>query len=1529
LLPILAMVFATLTQVNPVFGQCPTVVCSSPSNLGNFGVDGDLNANEPGTLTGINDDWFESSSLSGLGIGVIGTTAATSVPAGLSADDFKAELLATSSRNLTYVQRMAFPNIYPRFITPSTGHLLLDAVAARDNHTAGNSVDSTAFASGTDKNGANPATWSLGITGVPQKNDLIDVGGHLRRAYNFGTNTPGPLLGYAFATTRNTSGDSHIDFEIFRTAPVVVGTQLTNTGPNGGHTTTKFVPGGFSLQQPGDVLVSIDYGNGGTNPCASVRVWVNPNNVDGNGMDTATYNALPVATRIYTFTGVFDGASSAAPFGYAEIRPKTGFSPSSCLFISVTNTASPLGAPWGSLSAQNASFQTNLEPLQLVEVAIDFSAFGLDIDPLSGNCFNLFGSLLIKTRSSTSFTSEMKDFAGPFIFGNFQEVNANAGQDKNLACSVTSAVLNGSSTTPGATYSWTVLSGTGGNIVSGANTATPTVNSAGTYVLTVSNPSLATCVATDTVIVVGTPDITPPTVSCPPAVTRHCTDEIPAPPANLAEFVAQGGSASDISGVINISSSDGPLTGGLCGGTITRTFTIKDQCNNATTCTQVITINDDIAPIIVSGPASQTLGCNPTIPAADISLVSATDNCSGVTVSALPDVTIGDCNRTLTRTYVATDGCGNTSNYTQTFTFKFDTVAPVIVHNTQGVVNGSTSDIGCNPTANDIASAFGSVSASDNCDASVLAPFMNSATTQNGCMRSRTRTWMGVDSCGNASVAFTRTLTWKVDTDAPVISLDGSQGSNPNLGCNPTGTQIEDALGTASVSDNCDNLSASPSTSGISSNGCFRTQTRTFNATDLCGNNAASVIRTVTWKEDLVAPVITPANADSNLGCNPTAAQIEAALGTASVNDNCDVLTATVNTGSINSNGCIRTQTRTWSVSDACGNAATPVSVTATWTEDLTPPVINANGAALALGCNPTPAQIEAALGTATASDACGSVTPTTITAPEVINGCLHSQTRSWNAMDVCGNDAIVVSRTATWKVDLTAPVITLDGTQGANPNLGCNPTAAQILAALGTASASDDCDIVTANPTTSNVSSNGCFRTQTRTWNANDLCGNNATAVVRTVTWKEDTTAPAISLDGTQGANPDLGCNPTSQQIESALGTASASDNCDNVSANPTTSGVTSNGCFRTQTRTWNASDLCGNNATAVVRTVTWKEDLTAPVITLNGTQGANPDLGCNPTAAQILAALGTASASDDCDIVTANPTTSNVISNGCFRTQTRTWNASDLCGNTATAVVRTVTWKEDTTAPAISLDGTQGANPDLGCNPTSQQIEAALGTASASDNCDNVSANPTTSGVTSNGCFRTQTRTWNASDLCGNNATAVVRTVTWKEDLVNPVISHTGGVLNGDTTDLGCNPTWPAINAGLGTVSVSDNCDASLTANVQNGSTVSAGCFRYRTRTWNATDDCGNNATTFRHTVRWTSDTIAPVITLSGTQGANPNLGCNPSAQQIEDALGTATVSDGCGNIGATPTTSTVSTNGCFSTQTRTWTVTDGCAT
>ncbi|MFM9007027.1 MAG: hypothetical protein ACKORE_00420, partial [Bacteroidota bacterium] len=76
--------------------------------------------------------------------------------------------------------------------------------------------------------------------------------------------------------------------------------------------------------------------------------------------------------------------------------------------------------------------------------------------------------------------------------------------DNALTCTLTSLTLAGSSTTPGASYSWT-----GPGIVSGANTANPTINAAGTYTLTVTS-SANGCTASDVVVIsnnTGSPEV--------------------------------------------------------------------------------------------------------------------------------------------------------------------------------------------------------------------------------------------------------------------------------------------------------------------------------------------------------------------------------------------------------------------------------------------------------------------------------------------------------------------------------------------------------------------------------------------------------------------------------------------------------------------------------------------------------------------------------------------------------------------------------------------------------------------------------------------------------------------------------------------------------------------------------------------------------------------------------------------------------------------------------------------------------------
>ena len=86
---------------------------------------------------------------------------------------------------------------------------------------------------------------------------------------------------------------------------------------------------------------------------------------------------------------------------------------------------------------------------------------------------------------------------------NITPPNANAGAPQELTCTNPTRVLNGSSSTAGAAFSWA-----GPGIVLGGATATPTVNQAGTYVLTVTDlANGCTSTSNTTVTNAAAPDV--------------------------------------------------------------------------------------------------------------------------------------------------------------------------------------------------------------------------------------------------------------------------------------------------------------------------------------------------------------------------------------------------------------------------------------------------------------------------------------------------------------------------------------------------------------------------------------------------------------------------------------------------------------------------------------------------------------------------------------------------------------------------------------------------------------------------------------------------------------------------------------------------------------------------------------------------------------------------------------------------------------------------------------------------------------
>ncbi len=120
---------------------------------------------------------------------------------------------------------------------------------------------------------------------------------------------------------------------------------------------------------------------------------------------------------------------------------------------------------------------------------------------------------------------------------------------------------------------------------------------------------------------------------------------------------------------------------------IIRTWTASDDCGNAVADSQTITILDTLPPVLFGIPADMTVDCD-NIPAPPVNGpggVTAVDNCD-TSPNLLrvqsdnqdPDPTqCGHVNFEITRTWIATDDCGNVQTQSQTLSVR-DTEAPLL-----------------------------------------------------------------------------------------------------------------------------------------------------------------------------------------------------------------------------------------------------------------------------------------------------------------------------------------------------------------------------------------------------------------------------------------------------------------------------------------------------------------------------------------------------------------------------------------------------------------------------------------------------------------------------------------------------------------------------------------------------------------------------------------------------------------------------------------------------------------------------------
>jgi len=311
-------------------------------------------------------------------------------------------------------------------------------------------------------------------------------------------------------------------------------------------------------------------------------------------------------------------------------------------------------------------------------------------------------------------------------------------------------------------------------------------------------------------------DNTPPTIACPNDVTIECGESTD--PSNTGEATATDNC--DDSPIISYSDS----ISGSCPTVITRTWTAGDASGNSSSCMQTITVQDTTPPVITGVPADETVECD-SVPAP--AEPTAADNCDqDVPVIFGETRTDGDCpNRyTLTRTWTATDECGNSTNETQVITVQ-DTTPPVISGvPANEIVECDTVPAPANPTS------------SDNCDPDVPVSF-NETRTDGDCPNryTLTRTWTATDDCGNTTTKI-QVITVQ-DTTPPVFAI---VPEDVNVWRDGNGNIAELNAWLASAVEAIDNCGSVAITNDYVSfpYDCGNTGslTVTWTATDECGN---------------------------------------------------------------------------------------------------------------------------------------------------------------------------------------------------------------------------------------------------------------------------------------------------------------------------------------------------------------------------------------------------------------------------------------------------------------------------------------------------------------------------------------------------------------------------------------------------------------------------------------------------------------------------------------------------------------------
>lgn len=581
----------------------------------------------------------------------------------------------------------------------------------------------------------------------------------------------------------------------------------------------------------------------------------------------------------------------------------------------------------------------------------------------------------------------------------------------------------------------------------------------------------------------------------------------------------------------------------------------------------------------------------------------------------------GDCpyNYTIIRYWTASNGCNQSAECTQVITVvddvapgfgEFETQVQSACHETDVPVEPSPFDNCSTPTQIDLI-------------------FTDSILSDHPCDSYTIRTWTAIDACGNATSQDQHIFS--SDVTAPIFTFfpdDINKECHEDVPFTP-----------AQAMDDCSQVTISHFDHLVSNDTCYYIVEREWIAMDECGNMSST--QQIITVEDTEAPVFAyvPPDMQSDCGGDGTIEDFAEAF------DNCDNqvdidFTETI----VADSACHFMIEREWIAIDNCGNTASAIQMISVI--DSLAPILHHVPTDTTIACEDMEFYLADTLHVF-ATDNC--TTNLELIYNEVLeeggNSCSQTLTRTWEAVDDCGN--IVIATQTVNIIDFAAPILSpVDGVI----EVSCGETPP-----LPVVTVEDNCDEnveIIFNEYIEFEDSTHCYTILIREWTAIDDCQNVAT-VFQEVIIRDDIAPQLFNLPN----DMTIECHELSNLSDNV----EATDNCSEVTIDVTET-IVAGDCPNEYTlfKNWMAIDACGNSSE--YQQVITVEDNTAPI--LEGVPGnMTLDCGANIPVPPMVEAV------DNCETDLVELLFEETITGtNCPYSIVRTWTAHDPCGNTTT---------------------------------------------------------------------------------------------------------------------------------------------------------------------------------------------------------------------------------------------------------------------